>query len=69
MTAVIVQSEGYATRVGSIVRIARSLAALVSALAAEHRARQASKALYELNDHMLADIGLSRGDIARVRRI
>lgn len=68
MTAVIVQSEGYATRVGPIMRIVRTMAAVIPALAAEYRARCAAKALYELNDHMLADIGLSRGEIELVVR-
>ena len=63
MTAMIVQSEARSAPAGLGVRIARAVAALVSALAAEYRARQASKALYELNDHMLADIGLSRSEI------
>ncbi|HEY7385690.1 MAG TPA: DUF1127 domain-containing protein [Beijerinckiaceae bacterium] len=63
MVAVIVRSEVGTTRIGAPVRIAQLLSACMSALAAEYRARQAAKALYGLNDHMLADIGLSRADI------
>jgi uncharacterized protein YjiS (DUF1127 family) len=64
MTSV-VQSQVFLTRVrvGLIVWIAQSVTALTLALAVERRARKAARNLRELDDRMLADIGLPRAEI------
>lgn len=65
MTSVIVQSQLSSMRVraGAFARIVQAVTALMSAFAAERRARRAANELHQLNDHMLADIGLPRAEI------
>ena len=46
-------------------RITRTAVATLAAAYAEHRTR---RALLELDDHMLKDVGLSRSEIDRVAR-
>ncbi len=46
----------------------RAKAALVKTLVATFDRRQTRLRLQELDDHLLADIGISRGDIERIAR-
>ena len=43
--------------------LAQRIKAIIASLAAERRRRQALHELHAFNDRMLADIGLTRGDI------
>jgi uncharacterized protein YjiS (DUF1127 family) len=46
-----------------------ALARLIAAVLREHRARRTMRQLMELNNHLLRDIGLSRGEIEHVVRL
>jgi len=48
--------------------LARGVAALGAALRASHRRRRTAQQLRGLDDHMLADIGLTRDDLYRLNR-
>jgi uncharacterized protein YjiS (DUF1127 family) len=43
-----------------------ALARLIAAVLREHRARRTMRQLMELNNHLLRDIGLSRGEIGAI---
>jgi uncharacterized protein YjiS (DUF1127 family) len=55
-------------RSGITAGIGGFLARTLATLRAEYETRQAIRALRSLDDHMLADIGISRGTIERAVR-
>ena len=60
--------HGPRPRQGLIGRLFSRLAALRSTIEAEVRARRAATELAGLDDNMLRDIGVARGDIERIVR-